>query len=206
MAAAEVTAALIGFEERLRGLGAPVVHRLRPGLGPEEIQHIAAEHGVRLSQDAAAWWEWHDGDRERYEDDWGTPSLTPFTVCCGLRASLERSAQLHDLTWDAGALDDPGLGSDYLESMFDRQYVILLHSQQPVVMDCRDPNAPDSPTGVYSIEGGIGRTITLTERIGWWHWALDTGFWILRSDGSWDIDLDRAPGQVIGLHARDNAN
>lgn len=205
MTAAEVTAALIEFEERLRGLGAPVVDRLRPGLSLSEMEQIAAEHGVQLSQDAAAWWAWHDGDRERYEDDWGTPSLTPVPVFCGLRASLERAAQLHDLTWDAGAFDDPGLPRDYLESMFDRQYLILLHSEKPVVMDCRTPEAPDCPTGVYTYEG-IGRTITLTERIGWWHWALDTGFWILRSDGSWDIDLDRAPGQVIGLHARDNAN
>lgn len=89
--------------------------------------------------------------------------------------------------------------------MFDRQHVILLNSEKPVVMDCRDPQAPDSPTGVYSYEG-IGRTITLTERIAWWHWALDTGFWNLHPDGSWGLDLDRAPGQVIGLNARDNAN
>lgn len=205
MTAAEVTAALIGFEERLRDLGAPVVDRLRPGLRPAEMERIAAEHGVQLSQDAAAWWGWHDGDRERYEDDWGTPSLTPVPVFCGLRASLERSTWLHNLTWDSEVLHDPVLGPELRESMFDRQHVILLNSEKPVVMDCRDPQAPDSPTGVYSYEG-IGRTITLTERIAWWHWALDTGFWNLHPDGSWGLDLDRAPGQVIGLNARDNAN
>ncbi|MBU5421245.1 hypothetical protein KQI48_01060 [Cellulomonas hominis] len=206
MTAAEVTRALIGFEQRLRDLGAPVTNRLRPGLDPEEIEQISAEHGVQLSQDATAWWAWHDGDRVRYEDDWGTPGLTPFTVFCGLRASLQRAAQLHDLTWDADAFDVPGIDADYLATMFDRQYVVLLQSQQPVVMDCRDPLAPGSPTGVYSLEGGIGRTITLTERVGWWHWALDTGFWILHPDGRWDVDLDRAPGQVVGLHARDHAS
>jgi hypothetical protein len=68
MTAAEVTRALTGFEERLRGLGVPAVDRLRPGLSPEDIDRISTEHGVRLSEDAAAWWGWHDGDRLNYED------------------------------------------------------------------------------------------------------------------------------------------
>ena len=92
MAAAEVTHALVGFEDRLRGLGVPVVDRLRPGLSREEVEQISAEFGVQLSEDAAAFWMWHDGDRARYDDDWGVPSLTPFTSFCGLQGSLERSA------------------------------------------------------------------------------------------------------------------
>lgn len=54
MTAAEVTQALRGFEERLRGLGMPVVDRLRPGLTGEQVDRMSAEFGVRLSQDAAA--------------------------------------------------------------------------------------------------------------------------------------------------------
>jgi hypothetical protein len=29
----------------------------------------------------------------------------------------------------------------------------------------------------------------LTKRIGWWHWALDHGYWLLTPDKKWDIDL-----------------
>lgn len=206
MTAVEVTQALMGFEERLRGLGMPVVDRLRPGLTREQVGQISAELGVRLSQDAAALWMWHDGDRLNEYDDLGVPSLTPFTVFCGLRSSLRRSAMLHELTWDQDAFGDPTLGvSLYLNSMFDRQYVIMFHTTTPVVMDCRYPDAPDSPTGIYASDGGIGGTIALAERIGWWHWALDNGYWIPTPDGAWDVDLNRAPGQLIGLHVRDNA-
>lgn len=149
---------------------------------------------------------WHDGVRRDYEDDWGVPSLTPFRLFCGLRSSLERSADLQEQTWDQEAFDDPVLGApEHVGFMFDRQYVILLHREQPLVMDCRNPEDPNSPTGVYAYEG-IGRTITLAERIGWWHWALDNRFWIPTSDGEWDVDITRAPGQLIGLHARDNVD
>jgi len=120
--------------------------------------------------------------RLRYEDDWHTPGLTPFTVFCGLQASLERSAQLHELTWDIDALDDPRLGPSFRESMFDRQYVILLHREQPVVMDWRDPHLPAPRPGCTSPGASGG------------------------PDRSWGLDLDRAPGQAVGLHARDNAN
>jgi hypothetical protein len=209
MTALEVTQALRGFEERLRGLGMPVVDRLRSGLTRQQVDEISAEFGVRLSQDAAALWMWHDGDRLNYEDDWRVPSLTPYKAFCGLRSSLQRSAHQHELTWDQEAFDDPVLGapdSIYLTSMFDRQYVMLFHNDSPVVMDCKDPDAPDSPTGSYGVVGGLGATISLTERIGWWHWALDNGHWIPTPDGAWGIDDTRAPGQLIGLHVRDNAD
>ncbi len=206
MTAVEVTQALRGFEERLRGLGMPVVDRLRPGLTGEQVDRVSAEFGVRLSQDAAALWMWHDGDRRDYEDDWGVPSLTPFTVFCGLGSSLRRSARLHELTWDQDAFGDPILGVPlYLNCMFHRQYVIMLHTTTPVIMDCKDPEAPDSPTGIYASDGGLGATIPLAERIGWWHWALDNAYWIPTADGAWDVDHTRSPGQLIGLHVRDNA-
>jgi hypothetical protein len=83
---------------------------------------------------------------------------------------------------------------------------MLFHNDSPVVMDCKDPDAPDSPTGSYGVVGGLGATISLTERIGWWHWALDNGHWIPTPDGAWDIDDTRAPGQLIGHHVRDNAD
>ncbi|NTW40294.1 MAG: hypothetical protein HGA44_10480, partial [Cellulomonadaceae bacterium] len=185
-----------------------VVDRLRPGLTQQQVDQISAEFGVRLSQDAATLWMWHDGERLNYEGDWRVPSLTPCKAFCSLRASLQRSAHQHELTWDEEAFDDPVLGgpdSIYLTSMFDRQYVILFHNDSPVVMNCEDPDAPNSPTGSYGVVGGLGATISLTERICWWRWALDNGCWSFTADGTWDVDDTRLPGQLIGLHVRDNA-
>ena len=119
---------------------------------------------------------------------------------------MGRAAELDELTWDQQALDNTGLGaSNHVDLMFDQQFVILLHREQPLVMDCRDPAARDSPTGLRTHEG-IGQTITLARRIGWWQGALDNGFWIARPDGTCDIDVTRATGRLIGLHARDNVD
>jgi hypothetical protein len=199
--AAEVTQALAAFEQRLRDLGAPVVERLRPGLTRPEVEHAASEFGVVLSEDATAWWMWHDGDRLRYEDDWGRPSLTPTGVFCGLRAALERSQQAHDTTW--GQDVDPARPD--LDWRFHREWVALVQGTTPLVVDCREPAAPESPTGVWAADGGLGHTITLAERIGWWHWALDHRHWVPRPDGTWLVDDARSPSRLVGLHARDNA-
>ena len=205
MATAEVTQALVGFETRLRGLGVPVVDRLRPGLSREQVDVISAEFGVRLSQDAAAFWMWHDGDRENHREDPQVPSLTPFAWFCGLRASLERSALMHRMTW-IDAFDDHQPWGPEWDAHFRTQYVILLdNGGNPTTMDCTDPSATESPTGVYSAGEGLGATIPLTERIGWWHWAIDNGHWLLTPDGQWNIDWTRAPGQLVGHHVRDNA-
>jgi len=206
MTAAEVTQALVGFEARLRDLGVPVVDRLRPGLSRQQVDQISGEFGVRLSQDAAAYWMWHDGDRERYEDDRLVPSLTPFSVFSGLRGALERSALMQRHTW-TDAFEDPQPWGPEWDVHFRAQYVILLDNGGiPLTMDCTEPGADDSPTGIYAPGEGLGATISLTERISWWHWALDNGYWLVTSDKKWDIDLTRAPGQLVGLHVRDNAS
>jgi hypothetical protein len=199
--AAEVTRALAGYEQRLRDLGVPVVERLRPGLTRAEVDRLAAEFGVELSDDAAAWWMWHDGDRLRYDDDWGTPSLTPTGVFCGLRAALEWSQQAHDATWAQDV--DPERPD--LDWRFHRQWTALLPATTALIIDSRTPDAVDSPTGLWSSDGGLGHTISLTERIAWWHWALDHGHWALGPDGTWLVDDTRSPGILVGLHARDNA-
>ena len=206
MTAVEVTQALVGFEDRLRGLGVPVVDRLRPGLSREQVEQISAEFGVQLSEDAAALWMWHDGDREDFRDDPPVPSLTPFKVFCGLRSALERSAFMHKVTW-TDAFEDPQPWGPEWDAHFRTQYVILLEAgANPLTMDCTDPTAPDSPTGIYAADEGLGATISLTERISWWRWAIDNGHWLLTPDKKWDIDWTRAPGQVVGLHVRDNAS
>jgi hypothetical protein len=199
--AAEVIRALVRYEQRLRDLGVPVAERLRPGLAREEVDRLAAEFAVVLSEDAVALWMWHDGDRLQYEDDWGTPSLTPTGVFCGLRAALERSLRTHETTWDQDV--DPARPD--LDWRFHREWIALTQGTTALIVDCREPEAVDSPTGLWTADGGLGRTITLAERIGWWHWALDHGHWMPSPNGTWLVDDTRSPGALVGLHARDNA-
>ena len=196
---------LDAFAQRLRDLGAPVVDHLRPGLSEQEIDEISAVCGGRLTPEARAWWAWHDGDRERYNDDWGRPSLVPWLVFCGLRGALEQSAGFRDIMTavghqEEGYVPDPR-GED---ALFYRQYVTLLQDQRPLVMDCRHPDAPDAPVGFYTTDGGIWSFRTFTEQIGWWNWALDNRFWILGPDGDWGEDPERSPGLLIGRHVNDH--
>ena len=203
MVASYVTRLLTEYEQRLRDLGAPVVDYLRPGLSELEIDEISAEFGVRLTPAARAWWGWHDGDRERYSNDWGRPSLVPWLTFCGLRGALERSAWLRDIVTrdqpEEGHVPDPR-GED---AMFYRQYVTLLQDQHPWVMECRRPDAPDAPVGYYSTDTGLWSFRTFAEQIGWWNWALDNAYWRLDPDGAWDADPERAPGYLVGRHVKD---
>lgn len=121
---------------------------------------------------------------------------------CGLRSALEQSLRAHEATWDQDV--DPARPD--LDWRFLRQWVALTQATTPLVVDCRDPDAADSPTGLWSADGGLGHTITLTERIGWWHWALDHGYWVARPDGTWLVDDARSPATLVGPHVRDSAS
>lgn len=200
MTASEVTQALSGWEERLRGLGAPVAARLRPGLTRAQADAIAAEFEVRLSEEAAAIWMWHDGDRAAFAERWMEPSLRPFGPFCDLRTSLEKSRELHELLWD-----DEENEPELVEVMFRREWVTIIGSQFPLIIDCTDPEAPTSTTAMFTPDAGIAQTphLSIVERTGWWHWALDHGAWSIAADGAWSLDLDRYPGQLLDLQHQD---
>jgi hypothetical protein len=63
MTCTEIVDALDGWVDRIAGLGAAVVPRLRPGLPLDRIAEIAGGLGFHLSDEIAAVWAWHDGER-----------------------------------------------------------------------------------------------------------------------------------------------
>lgn len=197
--AAELAELLPQWERRLRELGAPGVKHLRPGLTRAEVDSMAAMAGLRLADDAAAIWMWHDGDRESYEADWGRPSLTPSGLFLGLGAAVARSAQLRRITdtirppgadLEADAYEDEGTEE---ELFFRRSFVILDEDEDPVYLDCTRPVEP-TPTGVF-LTHDTYRTprVPLADRIRYRIDALDRELWRVGPRGEWIIDETRAP-------------
>lgn len=195
----ELAELLQHWERRLRELGAPCVDHLRPGLTRAEIDTITAAAGLHLADDAAAIWMWHDGDRARYEDDWGRPSLTPSGLFLGLRSAVARSERLRHITdqvrpagtdLETDPYDDEGTDD---EIYFRRTFLILDEDEDPVYLDCTDPCAP-TPTGIF-ITHDTYRTprMTPTDRIRYRIDALDRGLWQVGPDGAWVVDQTRAP-------------
>lgn len=132
MSSTEVTRLLHRWESRLRDLGAPSVHALRPGRTRRQVDELAAEYGLEVSDDAAALWMWHDGDT-------GTDvqhGLTPSGQFWSLEGSLERSIWLQHITCDGpddGDYSDERPGD---ELYFRRDYLTILSAEYPLYVDC----------------------------------------------------------------------
>lgn len=204
MTAAEVTEALVSWEERLRALGAGVVGHLRPGLSRQQVEDLAGEFGVRLTQDAVAVWMWHDGDCHGLVQVTASPPLIPYRHFWDLRTALEQSRRTHELLWEEDALEEP-VDHAFVNGMFRKEWVCFLSEQLPTVIDCTDSEVQTSTTAMFMPGFGLGQTThhTIPERVGWWHWALDTGAWQVTADGGWAVDQTRYPAQVVGMRYRD---
>lgn len=197
MASTEVADLLAQWEDRLRGLGAPCVEHLRPGLAPERVTALTAPLGLVLAEDAMALWTWHDGDRARYEDGRGSPSCTPSGRFLSLQDALDRSTRLRAITdtvrsWFVDDGPQPGEPPGQ-ELYFRATYLIFAENEDPVYLDCTEPAAP-TPTGVFMTHD-IYRTprVPLADRIRYRIDALERGLWRLDSEGGWMVDEGRAP-------------
>lgn len=187
--ATELAELLDHWEGRLRELGAPCVEHLRPGLSRREVDNLCDAAGVHLPDDAAFMWMWHDGDRERYEDDWRRPSLVPWKSFLSLGSALERSAQLRRITDSSRPLEERPEDELYFRVSF----VILDEAEDPVYLDCSQPEGP-TPTGIF-LTHDTYRTprVSLADRIRYRIDALTRGLWRLDPDGEWVVDETRAP-------------
>ena len=140
----ELAELLDEWEGRLRELGASCVEHLRPGLSRRDVDNLSDAAGVHLPDDAAFMWMWHDGDRERYEDDWRRPSLVPWKSFLSLGGALERSAQLRPITDSSRPLEERPEDELYFRAGF----VSLDEAEDPVYLDCSQSEGP-TPTGVF---------------------------------------------------------
>jgi hypothetical protein len=189
----EVTQLLERWEARLRDLGAPCVDHLRPGLTRGQVDASAAEHGLRVCDDVAALWMWHDGDTP-LEDRRG---LTPGGQFRTVQSSLEHSQRLVHLTCDG---DDDGDHSDELpgvELRFRRDFLTILVHENPLYVDCT-PGATGTATGFFiSHDAARAPRVELADRLHHWHDALDRGLWRIDADGAWVVDDAAAPDEPL---------
>lgn len=197
MTAAEVTHAVTGWVERLRGLGARGVAHLRPGLTPDEIDAISAEHGLALPEDARAIWAWHDGEDVSAR----SPALAPSRQFHPLREALNLAHQWAQEAIDAGFADDEAIA----DIVYRAELVPILGFQHPLVLDCTGTRAAAGTTAIWTPDAGLGETphLTVVERVTWWHWALDHGAWSITPEGWWVVDLSRYPGTSGDLNLKE---
>ncbi|WP_250443041.1 hypothetical protein [Actinotalea sp. C106] len=196
MSATEIVQALEGWVERIGSLGAAVVPRLRPGLPPDQIAKIAARHGFVLSEEIAAIWSWHDGERTRTER--GTarqlPGLIPQGAFFDVETTLSRGlSQWHTNCGDDDELADPDVSDEDKTYIWRREWVIFDWWLIPLVL----ATTPDGRTDTFRYDPQSGTNwvahSSLPERIAWWHRYLDLGAWRVEPDGTWGGDSSRIP-------------
>lgn len=195
MTSIEIVAALEGWVDRIAGLGAAVVPRLRPGLPADRIAEIAAEHGFELSDEITSVWAWHDG--ERLWTDVGTPKqlpgLTPRGAFYDLASSLRQSVRMHEICGDDDDLADPGVPEEEKSALWRREWVVLEVYLLNLVLAARSDGSTD--TFRFDPQSGTAWVAhsSLPERVAQWHRYLDLGAWRVEPDGTWSVDADRLP-------------
>lgn len=208
----EVTRQLRGWEARLARRDPTSVSHLRPGLTRAQVDAIAAEHGTRLPDDAAAVWMWHDGERDGVLDASVPPdrSVFPGGYFLSLRASLEESSTLTSLSGIGP--DDDYSDEEYfaerrgrpVQLFFRREFVLLSWAEYATYLDCTDPDVEQTPTAGFSTWSDTPtQRVTLTERVAGWNLAWDGGVWP-DAPSSWVTVDENAAKRLFGRgpHAR----
>ncbi|MBF0686137.1 MAG: hypothetical protein IR158_00010 [Cellulomonas sp.] len=181
----EVTRLLREWAARLARRDPTAVSYLRPGLTRAQVDATTAEHGIRLPDDAAAVWTWHDGERDGLLDDVPPDRrVFPGGYFLSLRATLEESRTLTSLS-------GIGPGDDYSEEeysserrgrpvqlFFRREFVLLSCAEHATYLDCTDPDVEHTGTACFSTWSDTPtQQVTLAERVAGWNLAWDAGVW-----------------------------
>lgn len=194
MSAETATEALVGWEDRLRGLGAKAVDDLRPGLTRGQVDALAAELQGGLPEEAAAIWMWHDGSDHGGVPRPGLRGLVPYRFFVPLRKAFAQTRHLSEITSELKAFAEPPGQALWYRPW----WLVLLTGGGTTFVDCADPESPEAVVGLWDPHGQHLGRLTLHERVRWWHWALDTGYWWVDDDGLWDSDNDKRPEAVFG--------
>lgn len=215
MSAETVTAALVGWEDRLRGLGAVAVDCLRPGLSREQVDALSAEFEGGLPEEAAAIWMWHDGSDHGDAPRPGLRSLIPYRFFVPLREAFAQARHLYEITstpmgrignlrdgpenatvqlvYPEGIEEPPGQAYWYRP-----WWLVFLTGGGTTFVECANPDHPETFVGLWDPHAEHLGQLTLRERVWWWHWALDTGHWSIDDDGLWATDHDKRPEIAFG--------
>lgn len=185
MSAADVLQALTSWEDRIARLGAAVAARLRPRRTIEDIADAAARHGLTLSEEIAAIWAWHDGERTGTD----TIAVPPRPVLCpeGAFYDLDTTLELSLSRWNRADIG-PALALTDIPDPTHGQWVMFLWWDMPVLLG----TAADGTTETFRVDLESGRPSftrgKLVDRIASWHYYVDLGVWTVLADGSWWID------------------
>jgi hypothetical protein len=128
------------LDRTLRDLGALIVECWEPGLTREQMDAITEPHGLRLPDEAALWWGWHNGS--------GTAELMPTRRAGSLEAVMAGFELEDSVTSEVWGLT--GL-------------VAVVNEQPWLWFDCH--GAHDAPVPVYSGKTS-GQPQLATESIG----------------------------------------
>ncbi|MBU4213730.1 MAG: hypothetical protein KJ792_03640 [Actinobacteria bacterium] len=175
----DVTAALHGWEDRLRGLGAVAVDCLRPGLSRDEVDALAAEFEGGLPEGASAIWRWHDGSDHGDAPSPGLRGLVPYRFFVPLREAFAQARQLYKMTSaPMSSLDKPARASEdltvryvYPEDVeeppgaafwYRPWWLVFLSGGGTTFVECARTDSPETVVGLWDPHG---------ERLGALAWA-----------------------------------
>jgi cell wall assembly regulator SMI1 len=136
--AAAAAAALERLEAALAATDHPLVRALRPGLDADEIATETSRLRIRVPDDAAALWRWHDGVDPAYTAQRGRIPGSELLPGGGLLMSLDRAVEWYvhqrdGFPWED--LDDWSIG----------WFPAIRYGNGDVIwVDCS--GAPDGPT------------------------------------------------------------
>lgn len=182
MTVAVVLSELEKFESLCRTRGAANVEHLRDGIDPWQIRSLEVEHGLRLPEDAKAVWLWHDGVEGEYM--FGAPFWGHGYYFLDLESAILDARMRLNVRNSGDVFRRPG-----------SSWVTLGQATVSAVIDVTEPHTDEgSPVVISDATASIEEypTVTLSERIRLWNWAIENDIWYLDDERRWRRREDRA--------------
>jgi hypothetical protein len=170
---------LEAFNDRLRGAGARMAERWRPGLTDTQIDELLLPAGIDLPEEARVWWRFYDG--QQVADD-GTVLTLGGRQFPSLEYAVEWYEQFRGMFYETDGVDG----------------LLLALLEQPVLhFDCS--RGRDQPVPVYAIPhaapahvvcGSIGDLVLAIEEL------FDCGALAVNADGRVVYDWEIVPDHL----------
>ena len=188
-------AGLVAFERNLLGEletqwrrhGAPIVDLLRPGISPDEVDGLAAPHGLVVPPELKVLWNWHDGAVLPAHSPQTVRSVGPAyeflsAAECFEQYEFNRSVHAHSPAPD-----------EMPEMYWHKSWLPFMTADaQRLYVDCDRPLTLSwwSPVRLVSWEWeafDVDRAISVSHMVSAWVWLLAQDYY------RWDIDADPVP-------------
>lgn len=184
---------LAELDEHLRAQRVPVVERLGPGLGRQEMAAVVGPLGLELPEEAVVWWGWHDG-AAHHEGDFSTMRLLgPFGEFQPLQAAVEHCRMRREIAHE--------VAPDQVDLVFAATLFPLLDFGD-IAVDCAGPPSAPAPvwqTNPHTVDAPVVVSRSMGELVGWWLEGLRTKAYVwLPQEQNWLIDeqfRDGHPGR-----------